>query len=46
MIYDGCLTTHNPNGDLTAALRAAETAVEATLGFPGLKLKEKDMFAN
>ncbi len=45
MIYDGCLTTHNPTGDLAAALRAAETAVEAALGFPGLELKEKDMFA-
>lgn len=44
-IYDGCLTTHNPNGDLESTLRAAETAVEAALCFPGLKLKEKPMYA-
>ena len=45
LIYDGCLTTHDPNGDLDAALRAAEAAVEAALGFSGLELKEKDMYA-
>ena len=44
-IYDGCLTTHNPDGDLESTLRAAEAAVEVALGFPGLKLKEKPMYA-
>ena len=44
LIYDGCLTTHNPNGDLDAALRAAEAKAEAALGFSGLELKEKDMY--
>ena len=44
-IYDGGLTTHNPDGDLESTLRAAEAAVEAALGFPGLKLKEKPMYA-
>ena len=44
LIYDGCLVTHNPHGDLDAALREAEVAVEAALGFSGLKLKEADMF--
>ena len=44
-IYDGCLTTHNPDDDLESTLRAAEAAVEAALGFPGLKLKEKPMYA-
>jgi len=44
LIYDGCLVTHNSNGNLNAALREAETAVASTLGFGGLTLKEKDMF--
>ena len=44
-IYDGCLTTHNPDGDLESTLRAAEAAVEVALGFPGLELKEKPMYA-
>ena len=44
-IYDGCLTTHNPDGNLESTLRAAEAAVEVALGFPGLKLKEKPMYA-
>jgi hypothetical protein len=45
LIYDGCLTTHHPTADLDAALRAAEAAVEAALGFSGLRLKEKDMYS-
>ena len=44
-IYDGGLTTHNPDGDLESTLRAAEAAVEVALRFPGLKLKEKPMYA-
>ena len=44
-IYDGCLATHNPDGDLDSTLRAAEAAVGVALGFPGLKLKEKSMYA-
>ena len=44
-IYDGCLTTHNPDGGLESTLRAAEAAVEEALCFPGLKLKEKPMYA-
>ena len=44
-IYDGCLTTHNPGGDLESMLRAAEAAVEVALCFPGLNLKEKPMYA-
>ena len=44
LIYDGCLVTHNPDGHLSAAMREAEAAVEAALGFSGLVLKEKDMF--
>ena len=44
-IYDGGLTTHNPDGNLDSTLRAAEAAVEVALGFPGLKLKEKPMYA-
>ena len=44
-IYDGCLATHNPVGDLDSTLLAAEAAVEVALGFPGLKLKEKPMYA-
>ena len=44
-IYDGCLTTHNPDGDLESTLRAAEAAVEVALCFPGIKLKEKPMYA-
>ena len=44
-IYDGCLATHNPDGDLDSTLRAAEAAVGVALGFPGLKLKEKPMYA-
>jgi hypothetical protein len=39
------LTTHNPDGDLESTLRAAEAAVEVALGFSGLKLKEKPMYA-
>jgi hypothetical protein len=44
LIYDGCLVTHNPHGDLDAALHEAEAAVEEALGFSGMKLKEADMF--
>ena len=44
LIYDGCLVTHNAQGDLDAALREAEAAVESALGFSGMKLKEADMF--
>ena len=33
------------DGDLESVLREAEAAVERALGFPGLALKEKDMFA-
>ena len=44
-IYDGCLVTHNSSGDLNMAIRKADEAVAAAVGFTGLKLKEKDMFA-
>ena len=44
LIYDGCLVSHNPDGDIEVALREAEAAVASALGFEGLKLKEKDMY--
>uniref|UniRef100_A0A7S3B3L8 Uncharacterized protein n=1 Tax=Haptolina ericina TaxID=156174 RepID=A0A7S3B3L8_9EUKA len=44
LIYDGCLTTDSPDGNIELALREAEVEVTKVLGFDGLKLKEKDMF--
>ena len=40
----GGLTTHNPDGSMSAAIEEAKEAVERAVGFPGLVLKEKDMF--
>ena len=44
IIYDGCLVTDNPSGDLQAALAEAGTEMERVLGFPGLRVVEKPMF--
>ena len=44
IIYDGCLVTHSPNGDLATALSDAAVEMERALGFPGLRVIEKPMF--
>ena len=44
LLFDGCLTTHNPNGSMSAAIEEAKEAVERAVGFPGMVLKEKGMF--
>ena len=44
LLFDGGLTTHNPDGSMSAAIEEAKEAVERAVGFPGLVLKEKDMF--
>ena len=45
LIFDGCLVTDNPDGDLSTAMRDAELAMEQKLGgLSGLRLKEKDMY--
>ena len=40
LLYDGFLVTHSPHGDLAAAMREAEAAVEAAIGLTGLRLKD------